>query len=91
MSLESELGEEQTPDIFAINWGIQMYLPFDKIFPCKDMTIYYDKKSHSERLKNTVLFGNIHTMTRFAKVLKEKRILFLDSLRSEGFILTSFN
>lgn len=77
-------------DIFAINWGIQMYLPFDKFFPCKDMTIYYDSKSHSERIKNTILFGNINTMVHLTKVIKDKRVLFLDTLKNEGFILNEF-
>lgn len=78
-------------DIIAINWNTQLYLPFDKFFPCKDSTIYFDGNSFSERIKNLVLFGNGPTMIRLANVLKDKRIIFLESLKIEGFQFTSFN
>jgi hypothetical protein len=83
--------EHDLCDIIALNWNIHMHLPFDRYFPCRDHTIYFDSKTDSQRIKNTILFGNSSTMIRLAEILNDKRVIFLDSLRSEGFNLASFN
>lgn len=85
-----EVEQTDSSDIFAIDWGTGIHIPFAKFFPCKDSVIYFSSKFRSERIKNTVLFGNVGTMIRLAKVIEDKRILFLDTLKNEGFILNEF-
>lgn len=79
-------------DILALNPNdTNTYIPFNKYFPCQENTLYHSGNTEHERLKNLIIFGSLKTMTKFFLKMKEKKIVLLENLKNEGFLLVSFN